>query len=415
MGISIEALQQQSLQSRTNRTGTVTFLPDPEPAEVWATVVSVDDHVVEPPDTFEGRFPKRFADEMPRIVDTDNGGQAWLWTGQVLPNVGLNAVVGRPRNEHSFEPARFDHMRRGAWDPKARLVDMDLNGIWASVCFPSFLPGFVGQRLTLWPSDEDLALAAMRAYNDWHLESWCAVDPDRMIPQQIAWLRDPVVAAEEVRRNAARGFKAVTFSEAPHRLGLPTIHSRYWEPFIAACAETETVICLHVGSAGETVTTSDDAPIGVVGTLFAASSLTSSVDWLYSGIPQRYPNIKICLSEGGIGWVGAVIDRLDHLNERRIQRDGPEADLSGTSDVLRRNFWFCALDDPTGFLAREVIGVDNIVVESDYPHSDSTWPDTQALLKKHLAGVPVDEQRRMCWQNAVELFRHPNPPNPLPV
>jgi predicted TIM-barrel fold metal-dependent hydrolase len=393
----------------------VTFLPDPEPRERWATIFSVDDHMVEPPDIFDGRFPRKFADQAPRVVDTDNGGQAWLWNGQILPNVGFNAVAGRPREEHSFEPTRFDHMRKGAWDAKTRLEEMDINGVWASVCFPSFLPGFVGQRLTLWPDDEELAWAAMQAYNEWHLEAWCGADPDRLIPQQLAWLRDPVRAAEEIRRNAERGFKAVTFSEAPHKLGLPNIHSGYWEPFFAACEETETVIDLHVGSAGETPTTSDEAPMGVIGALFAASAFTYAVDWLYSGIPWRYPNIKICMSEGGIGWVAGVIDRVDHLNARGAIDDGPTSDLErASSEIFRRNFWFCALDDPSGFLTRDVIGVDNILVESDYPHSDSTWPDTQPMLKRHMAGIPVGEQRKMCWENAVKLYRHPAPPNPLP-
>jgi predicted TIM-barrel fold metal-dependent hydrolase len=410
MGISVEDLQKRAGIGNVG-VETVTFLPDPELPEIFGTIVSVDDHVVESPDIFEGRFAKKFADQAPRVVDTENGGQAWLWTDKLLPNVGFNAVAGRPRNEHTFEPSRFDHMRKGAWDAKARLGDMDLNGVWASLCFPSFLPGFVGQRLTLWPDDEELALATMRAYNDWHLEAWCGTDPDRLIPQQIAWLRDPVVAAEEIRRNAERGFKAVTFSEAPHKLGLPTIHSGYWEPFFAACAETETVISLHVGSAGETVSTSTDAPIGVIGALFAASSFTSSVDWLYSGVAVRHPNIKICMSEGGIGWVGAVIDRIDHLNERQNEA-GVVPEIN--SDVFRRNFWFCALDDPSGFLTKDIIGIDNILVESDYPHSDSTWPNTQALLHKHLVDVPVEEQRKIYWENAVKLFRHTSPPNPLP-
>jgi predicted TIM-barrel fold metal-dependent hydrolase len=392
--------------------GTVTLLPDPEP--VWATIVSVDDHVVEPPDMFEGRAPGRLATEMPRVVETEGGNQAWLWNGQLLPNIGLNAVMGRPFAEQSFEPTRFEHMRRGAWDPQARLRDMDLGGIWASVCFPSFLAGFVGQRLTLWPDDEDLALTAMRAYNDWHLESWCGADRDRMIPMQLPWLRDPHVAAGEIRRNAGRGFKAITFSEAPHKLGLPTIHSGYWDPFIAACADTETVLCLHVGSAGETVTTSDDAPIGVVGTLFAASAFTSSVDWLYSPYPRRHPGLRIVMSEGGIGWVGAVIDRLEHLDERRRARGVMlDGDMS-TADLLRRNFWFCALDDPSGFLTKDVIGIDQILIESDYPHSDSSWPGTQAMMARHLAALTIEEQRKVCWQNAVAVFRHRVPDRPLP-
>jgi predicted TIM-barrel fold metal-dependent hydrolase len=409
-GITMEAMRSKSSGSP----GTITLLPDPDPPEVWATVVSVDDHVVEPPDLFEGRAPSEFAGDMPRVVETEDGNQAWRWNGQLLPNIGLNAVMGRPFAEQSFEPARFEHMRRGAWDAKARLVDMDLNGVWASVCFPSFLAGFVGQRLTLWPEDDRLAMAALRAYNDWHLEVWCGADPARMIPMQLPWLRDPQVAAAEIRRNAERGFKAVTFSEAPHKLGLPTIHSGYWDPFIAACAETETVLCLHVGSAGETVTTSADAPIGVVGTLFAASAFSSSVDWLYSEYPRRHPDLRIVMSEGGIGWVGAVIDRLDHLDLRRRARGVMSADDVTTADLLRRNFWFCALDDPSGFLLKDVIGVDNILVESDYPHSDSSWPNTQTMLAKHLAALTVEEQRKVCWQNATSVFRHPVPLRPLP-
>ena len=194
----------------------ITWLPEPAPRQREYTVISVDDHVVEPPDTFAGRFPKRFASEEPRVVTTDDGGEAWTWQGQLLPNVGFNAVVGRPSSEYGFEPTRFDEMRSGAYDVTARVADMDIDGVYASLCFPSFLPGFVGQRLTLWPDSDDLALVAIRAYNDWHLEAWCGAYPDRFVPNQIAYLRDPEVAAAEIRRNAERGFKAVTFSEADY-------------------------------------------------------------------------------------------------------------------------------------------------------------------------------------------------------
>jgi predicted TIM-barrel fold metal-dependent hydrolase len=415
MGISAEDLMARADLGQ-HGIRTVTLLPDPEPRRRWATIFSVDDHVVEPPDIFEGRFPKRYADNEPRIIDTDNGGQAWLWLDKVLPNVGFNAVAGRAPEEYTFDPARFEHMRRGAWDVHERVKDMDINGVWASVCFPSFLPGFVGQRLTMWPDDPELALIALRAYNDWHLEAWCGAYPDRLVPNQLPYLRDPIVAAEEIRRNAERGFKAVTFSEAPHRLGLPSIHTRYWEPFFAACEETETVINLHVGSAGETPTTSAEAPAGVIGALFSASSFTYAVDWLYSGIPARFPRIKICMSEGGIGWVAAVIDRVDHLEvraKRLAERLGTESEHP-TSDMFRRNFWFCALDEPSGFVTGDVIGFENILVESDYPHSDSTWPDTQPLLEKHLAALSPKVQRMLCYENAVALYRHTAPPNPLP-
>ena len=240
MGMSLEDLAaSEAFGGSRGRRPEVTFLPEPEPRDRWATIISVDDHVVEPPDAFADRFPAKYRDDAPRVVDTEDGGEAWSWCGELLPNVGFNAVAGRPSSEYGFEPTRFDEMRRGAWDVRARLADMDLNGVWGSLCFPSFLPGFVGQRLTTWPEDEGLALAAMRAYNDWHLEAWCGSAPDRFIPTQIAWLRDPELAADEIRRNAARGFRALTFSEAPEKLGLPSLHTGHWDPMLAACEETE--------------------------------------------------------------------------------------------------------------------------------------------------------------------------------
>ncbi len=275
---------------------------------------------------------------------------------------------------------------RGAWDMHARVADMELDGVYASLCFPSFLPGFVGQRLTLWPDDADLALTAMRAYNDWHLDAWCGAEPGRFIPNQIAYLRDPDVAAEEIRRNAARGFKAVTFSEAPDKLGLPTIHSGHWDPLFAACAETGTVLCLHVGSSGTSPTTSADAPPEIPAVLFGAYGMYSAVDWLYSKVPVRFPDLRICLSEGGIGWVAGILDRLDHCYRYQLGYLPTWRDVDLTpSEVMRRNFWFCALDDDAGMMLRDRIGVDHILVESDYPHADSSWPDTQAMLTRHFA------------------------------
>jgi hypothetical protein len=157
----------QDLTFTTAGTGderTVTFLPEPQRAARRHLLISADDHVVEPPNTFEGRVPRHLADRAPRVVDTDSGGQAWLYDGVEIPNVGFNAVVGRPVAEYGFEPTRFDEMRQGAWDIDARIHDMDLNGIYASVNFPSFLPGFAGQRLQTVTSDPELAMASVRAW-----------------------------------------------------------------------------------------------------------------------------------------------------------------------------------------------------------------------------------------------------------
>jgi predicted TIM-barrel fold metal-dependent hydrolase len=403
MGISLDDLQ-NSEGFTTAEKGKVTFLPEPERADRQFTMISVDDHIVEPAHTFEGRMPAKYQDRAPRIVLRDDGSEAWVYEDQEMPNVGFNAVVGRPVDEYSFEPTRFDQMRKGAWDIDARISDMDLNGVYASACFPSFLPGFTGQRLQQLTNDPDLALAAVRAWNDWCIEEWCGTHPNRMIPLQLPYLLDPDVAAAEVRRNAERGFKAMTFSEAPHLLGLPTLHSGYWDPLMAACAETGTVVCLHVGSSGTSPATAPDAPSDTIGVLFFGYAMFAAVDWLYSKLPVRFPDLKICMSEGGIGWVAGLLDRLEHVR-RYDSMYGTWNDVAlSPADTFRRNFWVCAIDDPSAFLQRDVIGIDNILVESDYPHADSTWPHTQQKLAEQLQGLNAEEIERVTWRNASELF-----------
>jgi predicted TIM-barrel fold metal-dependent hydrolase len=398
----------QNTNFTTAQPGKVSFLPEPDRRDRRFTVISADDHVVEPPDTFEGRVEQRFAERAPRVVEKD-GAQYWVFDGAEFPNVGFNAVVGRPVDEYSFEPARFDHMRRGAWDIHARIADMDINGIYASLNFPSFLPGFAGQRLQTTTKDPDLALAVVRAWNDWHLEAWAAPYPDRIIPCQIPYFLDPAVGAEEIRRNAERGFKAVSFTESPAQLGLPSLHTDYWDPIMAACAETGTVVNLHIGSSGTSPATSADAPSDVVGVLFFAYAMFAAVDWLYSKLPVRYPDLKICLSEGGIGWVAGLMDRLDHmLMYHEMYGTWVDIDLT-PAEVLRRNFYYCAVEDPSSFALRDRIGTDHILVEQDYPHCDSTWPNTQMVLAEELAGLPEADVRAITWENASRLYRHPVP------
>jgi predicted TIM-barrel fold metal-dependent hydrolase len=386
----------------------VTFLPEPEPRRRKYLIVSVDDHIVEPPHMFEGRLPTRLADRAPRVVEGEDGAQLWHYDGNIYPNVGFNAVVGRPVEEYSAEPTRFDEMRKGCWDIHERIKDMDINGIWASLNFPSLLPGFAGQKFSL-TKDPELGLAVMRAWNDWHLEEWAGPYPQRIIPAQLTWLQDPEVAAEEIRRNAERGFKAVSFTENPEKLGLPSIHTGYWDPFVRACAETGTVICLHVGSSSTTQITSSDAPIDTIPALFPVNSMFAAVDWVFSKIPVRFPDVKIVLSEGGIGWVPGLMDRLDHNMKYHGYTDTWKGIELRPSEILRRNFWFCAIDDPSGFQLRQRTGIDRLLMESDYPHADSTWPDTQDIVESQLGQMPEEDIRKITYENAAELYRHPVP------
>jgi len=175
-----------------------TRLPDPEPRAIVAPVISVDDHLIEPPDLFDGRMPAGLAARAPRVLERDDGDEYWLFEGREYPNVGLNAVVGRPREEWSMEPARFDQMRPGCFDIDARVADMDIAGIWASLCFPSLVAGFCGAVFSS-AADPELGLACTRAWNRWHLEVWAGTHPDRIIPLQLPWLADVTLAAAACR------------------------------------------------------------------------------------------------------------------------------------------------------------------------------------------------------------------------
>ncbi|HLM16720.1 MAG TPA: amidohydrolase family protein [Acidimicrobiia bacterium] len=409
MAIEFDDLERRPGFFVTAKPEQVTFLPEPERRARWCTLVSVDDHLVEPPHLFDGRLPARLQDGAPHVDVDEAGMEFWAYDGQRHYKVGLNAVVGRPREELSFEPTRFDEMRRGAWDIDARVHDMDLNGVYASLNFPSSLAGFAGQRYQLGVSDPELALAVVRAANEWHLEEWAGTHPGRIIPCQVPWLLDPEVGAAEVRANAARGFRAVTFPELPERLGLSSLHTGYWDPFLAACEETGTVVCLHVGSSSTAPTTSSDAPADTIGVLFFGWAMFAAVDWLYSRIPVRFAGLRICLSEGGIGWVAGLLDRLDHVARyQHMYGTWDGIDLT-PSEVLQRNFWFCAIEDRSGLEQRHRIGIDHICLESDYPHQDGTWPDTQELLRAQLDGFPTGDVRKLTWENASNLFDFPVP------
>jgi predicted TIM-barrel fold metal-dependent hydrolase len=372
-------------------------------------IVSVDDHLVEPAHLFEGRMPAALVDAAPRVEVADDGTEAWLFDGRRHPQIGLNAVVGRPKEEWSMEPANFDDMRRGCWDPEARLADMDVDGVWASLHYPSLIAGFCGSNFSRC-SDPDLGLACVRAWNDWHLDEWVGPRTDRFIPLQLPWLSDPEVAAAEVRRNAERGFRAVSFLEQPVDMGLPSLHTDHWDPFLRACEETGTVICLHCASSGWSASRSPYAPLELLTTLFPVNALVTCADWLWSGVPVRFPQLRICLAESGIDWVPMLINRIDYVMDHSASGLSSWADPERhPSEVLRQAFWFGVIDLTSSLVLRDEIGVDHIVLESDYPHADSTWPDTSTRAAQALASLAPGEIDAISWANASQLFDFPVP------
>jgi predicted TIM-barrel fold metal-dependent hydrolase len=356
---------------------------------------------------YEGRLPAKLHDLAPKVVETEEGHEVWQFDGRIFFQVGLNAVVGRKREDWKVEPTRFDEMRPGCFDIHERVRDMDINGVWASVNFPSQITGFCGSVFSRC-SDPELGLAVTRAWNDWFHDEWYSPYPERIVPMGITYLGDAQQGAEEIRRNAARGFKGVTLPEQPHRIDMPSIFSGWWDPIIEACAETDTVICLHVGSTGVASMPSDAPMVPLGATLFGQLSLSACAEWLWSGYAVKYPGLKIAMSEGGIGWVAMLHDRLENI----IDRSGYGKYFSGDlrpAEVLLRNFWFCTIDDPSTLVTRHTIGVENIMFETDYPHGDGTWPDSQAVFGKYYGDLPADEIAMISHENAAKLFRHPLP------
>ncbi len=384
-----------------------TFLPEPDVTSLGLTIVSADDHVLEPPDLFTSRLPSKLADAAPHVVEGADGGEYWIIDGQPNPIRDWNVASGRATSDWGGEPARYDELRRGAYDVDARVADMDLAGISMSLNFPSALWGFAGRVFSAMP-DPELGLACLRAYNDWMIDDWCGAHPGRFIACQLPWLADVDIAAAEIRRNAERGSTCVAFSENPEKLGLPSIHSGYWEPFFAACAETGTVINLHVGSSSEIAQPSSDSPHSVANALFGMNSMLATTDWLFSQATIRHPDLRIVLSESGIGWVPGLIDRLDWVDRYRDSitlRDDWDFANGSPSDELRRAFWYTSIWDPATFAVIDRIGADRVMIEVDYPHPDSSWPHVQQTVSDQLDGLPDDTVENVTHRTAAHVYR----------
>jgi predicted TIM-barrel fold metal-dependent hydrolase len=367
-------------------------------------LVSVDDHVVEPPNVFEGRLPARYRDLAPQFVTKEDGTNVWRYEGVEVPNVALNAVAGRPPDEYGIEPTSFDEIRPGTYDVNERVKDMDANGVLGSLCFPSF-PQFCGQLFAR-TKDKDVALAMIRAYNDWHMDEWCGSHPGRFIPCPLPAIWDPEVLAAEVRRTAAKGAHAVTFSENPSKLGWPSLHSDHWDPFWTACSDEGVVVCMHIGSSSEMVITAPDAPIDVLITLTPINIVQAAADLVWSQVFRRFPDLKVALSEGGIGWIPYFLERIDYGYERHHRWTGQDFGDRRPSDVFNEHVIACFIDDHIGVETRSHLNMDAVCWECDYPHSDSLWPQSPEAVAKHLDGVSPEDVERITHRNAMRAFSY---------
>jgi predicted TIM-barrel fold metal-dependent hydrolase len=367
-------------------------------------LVSVDDHVVEPPDLWEGHLSPQWRTRAPRMVHKSDGSDVWVFEGQQVPNIGLNAVAGRPPEEYGMEPTAFEQMRQGTHDIRRRIDDMNAAGILGSMCFAS-MPGFTGELFAR-QQDKELARVMVQAYNDWHIDSWCGSAPGRFIPLALPMLWDPKLTADEIRRVAKKGCHAITFADNPTGLGYPSIHSDVWEPIWRACADEGTVLAIHIGSGTGMKLQDTEAPVEIMITSTPISLFSCATELVFSKFLRRIPGLKIALSEGGIGWVPYFLERADYVYKHHRYWTHQDFGDKLPSDVFREHIVTCFIDDAAGVRNRDLVGLDTITWECDYPHSDSTWPDAPEILARSLEGVPDAEVDQMTHGNAMRHFRY---------
>jgi predicted TIM-barrel fold metal-dependent hydrolase len=294
---------------------------------------------------------------------------------------------------------------------------MDHSGVLASLCFPT-LPRFCGQ-LFMEASDREFGFRCLQIYNDWLVEDWCGAAPGRYIPLMLIPMWDPALAVKEMERMAAKGVTAFAFSENPEPLGLPTIHdvNGYWNPVMQAANELGLVASMHVGSSSTLPKICSDAPFMANLTWGASRTSGTMLSWLFSGLFQRYPNLKIALSEGEVGWMPYFLERAEQVLDKQrywVKRGtkfmghaGNEADLD-TLDIretFRNHIYGCIIEDHHAVKSLDELGEDNIMCETDYPHSDSTWPDCISVARNTMKDLPENVQYKLLRGNAERLYR----------
>ena len=397
---------------------------DVTPAEAdLPNMISVDDHVMEPKELWQEQLPASLRERGPRTVREKvklsfKGGHygfernaedgqwcdVWLFDDLVTPTGLLHAPAGVPRDEQRNIPAVYEDFRDGTWDQTARLADMDLNHVDAAINYPNIFPRFAGQGF-LERSDKELALTCLRIYNDWMIDDWCAgAGKGRLIPLTLVPLWDPALAAEEVRRCAAKGSYAIAFSENVAKLGQPSLYTGAWDVLWEACQETETSVSMHIGSSSSMPTTSDDAPLATSMSMYAQNAQGSLCDWVFSGSLERFPDITIAYAESQVGWMPFQLERMD-----AVWRDGRgDVDHVKTlpSEQVKGRVYGCVFDDLHGLINRDAVGTDHILWETDYPHSDGTFPHSRKIAHELFtaAGMNAKECRMVLRSNAVKAY-----------
>ena len=385
-------------------------------------IISVDDHILEPRDLWQRELPASLRDRGPKCVrertrSTFSGGvltlergvddgvwtDVWLFDDLELGTNLLHAAGGIPVEEQENVPAVYEDFRPGTYDQAARLADMDANHQQVGINYPNTFPRFAGQGFAE-RADKDLALACLQIYNDWMIDEWCGgAGKGRLIPLTLIPLWDPVAAAAEVRRCAAKGSYAIAFSENPSKLGFPSLYTGEWDVLWDACQETDTTISMHIGSSSSMPTTSPDAPLAVSMSLNAHNAQGSVCDWVYSRSLERFPGLKLAYAESQVGWMPFQYERMDAVWHESVgEVDLPEP----PSSYVQGRVFGCIFDDLHGLRCREQIGMEHILFECDFPHPNGSFPNSRrrAWELASAAGLDADEVHQLLRGNAIHVY-----------
>ena len=298
----------------------------------------------------------------------------------------------------------YDEMRPGCYDPKARIDDLALCGVDGSLAFPTF-PRFCGQTF-MEGNDLELGLECVRAYNDWMIDEWCADSDGHLIPLCLIPLWDVDLAVAEVRaqRGARRARDLLQRDpDAPRaaRASTPATGIRC-SPM---CEETKTAVCMHIGSSSKMPAASPDAPPSTDIMLSFNNSMASLADFLFSGVLVRFPELKLAYSEGQIGWIPYALERADnmweyHSNWTRAKETIPEP----PSTYYWGRIFGCFTNDVHGMASIDEVGEDNICFETDYPHTDTTWPFAREEAERMTASLTDEQRYKVLRGNAIRML-----------
>ncbi|MFV2173780.1 amidohydrolase family protein [Actinomadura sp. LOL_016] len=369
-------------------------------------LVSIDDHFIEPPDMWKNHVPAKWQSDVPKVVRNADGVDQWVFQGQATSTpFGMAATVGWPSEQWGFNPGSYSELRPGCFDVHERVRDMNANGVLASMNFPT-MAGW-NARTFAEGDDKELGLVMLRGYNDWVLDEWCAAYPGRFIPLGLVPMWDVELAAEEIHRIGRKGCRSVSFLETPHVQGYPSFLSGYWDPMLKALCEENMVLSLHIGAGFDVIRRPAEASVDHLMVLACQISAITAQDLLFGPTLRRFPELKVALSEGGIGWIPFYFDRIDrhYSNQTWLHHDDGFGGKK-PSEVFREHILACYITDPSGLELRHRIGVDNIAWECDYPHTDTTWPESPESAWKEFedAGCTDAEIHKMTWENACRFF-----------